>query len=187
MPCDCGPTPAVDIAALVTAAHQQNGDAAIGLDPNAATPATIDLPCGSYYVAGLSSSGALTIAVHGRAALFVDGDVSLGSLRVDFDPMAELDLVVRGNLTSSGDLAGSMPSSLRVWLGGTSLRVASGRSVAAGVWAPSATLLSDGSVTIIGAIAVGSVSASGGVTVRFDPRIGSGGSECGDAPVPPLD
>jgi hypothetical protein len=184
-PCDCG-APTVDAAALARAAASSNDDAAIALDPDtlahAAAP-TLDLPCGQYYLASVSAIGTVMVRVHGHAALFVGGDVTLAAgMTVALDDGAELDLVVAGNLDAEGAAVGGDPApSVRVWLGGGTLRVGGGAAMAAVVYAPAATLVADGALDVSGALFVGSLSAGDDVTVRFDPAVLDGGSECGDA------
>ena len=188
-PCGCD-TPVVDAAALAAAAAHANDDAAIALAPDAlahAAAPTLDLPCGQYYLSSLSASGPVALRVHGKSALFVGGDVTLAAgMQVALDDDAELDLVVAGNLDAEGGgLAGDPAPSLRVWLGGATLRVGSGAVLSAAVYAPAATLVAAGALDVTGAIFVGSVSAGDDVTARFDPALLDGGNECGDPAATP--
>src|SRR6185503_12712441 len=82
-PCALRPDDLVDIAAFVAGHATDNQDAAIGLSPGRLTDyhgaVTLDLPCGIYYVGPIRGDAALTLRVTGRAALLVDGDLSLGA------------------------------------------------------------------------------------------------------------
>lgn len=190
-PCDCT-TPALDVATLVGAAASSNDDATISLASDALTATTaattLDLPCGQYYLSSIGAVATVELRVHGRAALFVRGDVTVGAgLRVTLDAGAELDLVVGGSITARGGTVGATPpSSLRLWIGGGTVRLGSGVGLAAVVYAPAAALVAEGPLTASGALFVGSVSSNDDVTVRFDANVLDGGSECGDAPPAPV-
>ena len=114
--CDCAEDKLVPIAAIVTA-HQapDNDNEAIGLDPAVLESPTsslrLDLPCGNFYFSGIHTSLATTIHVHGRAALYVDGDVvSSDALAFVLDPNAELDLFVSGTLKVSDTFVFGSPN-----------------------------------------------------------------------------
>jgi hypothetical protein len=173
--CGCGGGPALDVAALAHARADANDNAAIGLAATAfarsGAATALDLPCGAYYLSALASNAALTLRVHGRAVLFVDGDVTLGNLQAMLDAGAELDLLVAGSLSVAA-LGASTPSSMRVWVGGSSLRIGSGM-LGALLYAPTAVLSTDGSggLTTMGALFVKGLNVSGDVDVRFDRKI----------------
>jgi hypothetical protein len=189
-PCDCG-TPALDVAALVTAARSANADASIGLDP-ASSATTLDLPCGNYYLSSLSRTSELDIAVHGRAALFIGGDVTLGGgLRVSLDSGATLDLVVAGNFDGSGGIIGTSEGAgggrVRLWLGGSAVRLGGDTALALALYAPRATLSDDGGLGVDGALFVDTVAIAGDLAVRYDNRLAQAAGECNQLPPPPIE
>src|SRR5207253_2964050 len=100
--CDCDAKRLIPITDIVQAHRAPNNDnAAIGLDEavfeSPGKALRLDLPCGRYYFTSIKTSLRLTIHVHGRTALFVEGDVdSSSALAFVLDPDAELDLFVGG-------------------------------------------------------------------------------------------
>ena len=125
-PCDCGAS-FVDIAAALQAASAANDNASAPLRPDqlasVTSPVRIELPCGTFHLAGIDAQASVTLAVHGRALLAVTGDVVLrGEFRVELDPGAELDLLIGGRLSASGGNAfgaAAAPARFRVWIAGT--------------------------------------------------------------------
>ena len=93
--CDCTENKLVPIAAIVQAHRAPNNDnAAIALDEavfeSPGSALRLDLPCGNFYFTSIETSLATTIYVHGRTALYVEGDVhgssSLEWLKLTIDP-----------------------------------------------------------------------------------------------------
>ena len=125
-PCDCSDG-FVDVTGAITRQLIDNGDAAAGFGPdalsNVSTATQLSLGCGTYYLASIGATAApVTLVVHGHALLAVQGSVSLGAgLTVTLDPSAELDLLVGGWFTTSGDTVGApaAPARFRIWIGGT--------------------------------------------------------------------
>ena len=125
--CDC--TDFLPIASMVTAHRPPNNDdATIGLAATAAQGggvAQIDLPCGNYYLSGITASGALTINAHGKTALYIDGNVATSAgLTFHVDPTATLNLFVSGTFSASGALSlgsTSAPASCRAYVAGSSI------------------------------------------------------------------
>ena len=127
-PCACDAADRVNVAGVVAhyAIAANNDDAAIGLDPavfaSAGAPARLDLPCGYYYLDRIAPSGALTIAVHGRTALIVGGNVEAGSsITFTLDPGATLDVFVGGTVSASALLtvgSPAYPAQSRMYVGG---------------------------------------------------------------------
>jgi hypothetical protein len=185
-PCDCA-TPALDVNALVMGASSNNNDASIALDP-AANPTTLDLPCGAYYLSSLSSGGAVDVAVHGRAALFIGGNVTLGGgMRVTLDNDAALDIVIAGSLRVDSGLVGATEGArVRLWLGGDSVQLGGDAALGLALYAPHATLGDDNGLTATGAIFVDSMALGGDLTVRYDGHLLQAASECGDLPSLPV-
>jgi hypothetical protein len=181
-PCGCD-APALDVAAAVAARATPHPGLAPDAFAAATGPASLDLGCGELYTKALETPAGidLELRVHGRAALFVDGDVTLGgSLRVVLDPLAELDLVVAGNLTAqTGAIGAPQAASVRIWIGGSTVRLAAGVSLSAALYAPRAQLVADGSLIANGALFAQAFSVAGDLTVRFDTQLLTGGVSCG--------
>jgi hypothetical protein len=184
-PCDCGAAP--DLAGAIAEHTKVNDNAAIHLSPEALAggQTVLDLPCGAYYLSQIKTPPMqeLELRVHGRAALFVAGDVYLGdSLRVNLDAMAELDLVIGGDLYAPFGIAGGPTSeSVRVWLAGTTLR-AGDPPLRAAIYAPNATVIADDNLSVDGALFAAAISAPGDVGIRYDAEILNAGVSCGAAP-----
>jgi hypothetical protein len=105
----------------------------------------VSLACGRARVADWTAPGDVRLAVSGRAALYVEGDLLLdGGLELRLAPEGgtppELDLVVAGRVTIAGDLRGgdpARPEALRLLLlGDAAVNVAGQVDLAAEVWAP---------------------------------------------------
>jgi hypothetical protein len=185
-PCDCH-AGFVDIAAAIGAAAASKADAAIGLAPtalaSATTPTTISLPCGSFYLSGVDATAAVTIAVHGRALLAVDGDVTVrGGLAVQLDPSAELDLLVRGQLIASGgDALGAAGGAarFRIWIGGTNTIVLDDApAVNAIIHAPAAWVNAASGLPLSGSILARSVSIGAETMLHYDRAVLEAGTVC---------
>jgi hypothetical protein len=127
-PCACATSERIDVAGVVAhyAIPANNDNATVGLDPGVFTspgaPARLDLPCGYYYLDGITSGGALTIAAHGRTALIVGGSIEVGSpITLTLDPGATFDVFVAGTLSASALLtvgSPAYPRQSRVYVGG---------------------------------------------------------------------
>lgn len=175
------------MAALVRTYAEHNDDASVtGWNPGVATNFSdgdsLDVPCGRFHLEGLAGTGAFTIRVHGRAALFVEGSVNVGSLSVVLDPGAELDLFVEGSVTAISTLmlgSSDAPRKVRLYVGGTTLNL-QGASVAAGnVYAPHANLTTGGSGLVLhGSLFVGSVNPNGDLEIHYDRGVTASASEC---------
>jgi hypothetical protein len=191
-PCGCA-TPRLDVPTLVAARSATNDDGAAGLAPDAlagaTTPAAIDLPCGQFFLKSIAAPSPLELRVHGRAALFVGGDVKLAAgLTVTLDPGAELDLLIAGDLAlDAGTLGASVPALMRVWISGAAVDVADGASLSAFVYAPAATLTAARNLTGSGGVFAQALSLPGDVSLHYDPQILLAGVECGAAPERPVE
>ena len=185
-PCDCGAAP--DLIGLINDHAMLNDNPRIHLDPGALTgsQSVLELPCGAFYLSLIKMAPGmeLELRVHGRAALFVAGDVNLGDgLRVELDPMAELDLVVGGDLrASSGAIGGPDAPQVRLWLAGKSVQLGHYAGLSASVYAPHAVVLADGNLDVDGALFAAAVSAPGDVIVHYQAEILNAGASCGAPP-----
>jgi hypothetical protein len=193
-PCNCK-AGQLDLPSVVAARQAHNDDAHLPLRPDAfateSGPTTLELPCGEYYLSSLHTRAGseLELRIHGHVGLFVAGDVSLGAgLRVTLDAQSELDLVVAGNFANQVGMVGApAAASVRLWVGGSTLRLGNGADLSALVHAPNAVLLSDGDLDATGSLFAQSFSIAGDVGVRFDPMVLGGGAECGGAMQAPIE
>ncbi len=127
-PCACKAADRVPVPSIVThySTLANNDNALIGLSAAvfdaSGAPARLDLPCGYYYLNQITSSGALTIAVHGPTALIVGGSIDVASaITFTLDPGATLDVFVGGTVAATALLrVGSMayPAGSRFYVGG---------------------------------------------------------------------
>jgi hypothetical protein len=191
-PCDCSAGQIVDVAAFVARHASNNDNASIGLDAgalgNLAGPSRLELPCGRFYLDRIGGAGALTISVRGRAALFVDGDISLEStLIVEVIPGGELDLFVSGALVAQERFTiGSpdRPARARLYFGTTgSLQISGGALIAANVYAPTAELSASAPIEVFGSLFVRRLNTSADLTIHYDAAILTAAADC-PAPSP---
>jgi hypothetical protein len=186
-PCDCAPGQLLPIAQLVAARASSNDNALIGLSAgalqNPSAAVRLDLPCGRYYVTGMSGSKSITIVAHGHTALFVDGDVQLSNpLSITLDPDATLDVLVAGNFGTSSALAiGSpnYPALSRFYIGGTNgFSISSGADLGAFFYAPYGTVGSSAPLEVYGGVFAGKFHNSGTTAVHYDQAVLGAGDDC---------
>lgn len=193
-PCSC--TPKIPVAAIVAARKSSNDNAAVGLAPDvlakAGHPDRIDLPCGHYYLTGFKLSTAAAIVVHGRTAIYVDGDIEAGgNLAITLDPKSELDLFVSGTIRASSNLrigSTNAPALTRVYVGGTSpLVVSSTLLIAGNLWAGNAKVIWESETEFFGAIFAGDFESKSLLQLHYDRAVVKKGDDCPKAPPPPTD
>ena len=196
-PCDCQPQQLVPIAGIV-AAHRppNNDDASLGLDAAAFAaaaggPRRLDLPCGNYFLTGIAQSEALTIAAHGRTALYIDGDVhSSNALTFAVEPGAELDLFIAGTIDVSDTLiigSPNYPAASRTYVGSPSgLHFSAGSRVGGNVYAAYGLVTWSAGSDIYGSVYAGDFSASSTTTIHYDRAVLVTGAAC-PAPAPTPD
>jgi len=189
-PCDCAGAAAVDVAGAIAAAAAHNDDGAAGLDPGTLA-ASASLPAGTFYVAAIATDADVTLAVHGKAALAVAGDVTWkGAFTVALDAGAELDLFVGGALaTQSNRTFGSTaaPARVRVWTNSAATLVLDGTpTVGALVTAPNATVDAPGGVTLYGSLLAQSFTTENDAIIHWDQAILALPAACGAAPLSPV-
>ncbi len=173
LPCRCDADAGVDVAALVEMHRLSNDNAAIGLDPTAFTNLGADtplkLPCGVFFIDGVTGQGPLTLHATGRAAAFVKGSDT--PLAVLLDPGAELDLFVDGRLSLAPGAFGdpARPRALRVYSTAGTIDL-SHVAFSALLYAPSANLTSSTASEVFGALAVGTITGGWGgrLAVHYD-------------------
>src|SRR5207244_1254607 len=86
----------------------------------------------------------LTIAVHGKTALYVDGNVApKAALAFVLDATATLDLFVAGTVTSSAPVtlgSTTAPGHCRAYVAGSTVTLAAGTVFGCNLYAPSAAV-----------------------------------------------
>lgn len=174
-PCACGDR-ALDIAAIVTHGRAQAQLDNLGVPTGLLTQTTgtdpIELPCGRIAL-DPGSLQPVQLRVHGRTAVYIRGDLSIVSNFVpDFGDMGELDVFIDGSLAIAPNITIGSPTragALRFYVSGPAdLILGEPTSLAAGLYAPNATLYTTGSMQVHGALFVESLYASGDVDLRYD-------------------
>jgi len=179
-PCRCDPQEVTNWSSAIASAAQQNDNASIGLSPSAfiepVGAVATTLPCGRFYVNGISTTQPIQLTIVGRVALLVAGDVlTSGDLRVTLEPGAELDWFIGGRLDAEqalvlGDAA--RPAALRVYVAGAGdLSLRSPESIAANLYAPNADVQLDGKGGFSGSLFAHSISSTKPIGVRYDSAV----------------
>jgi hypothetical protein len=190
--CDCAGkiVPVIDIVA----GHRppNNDNMAIQLDPAVfempGSPLRLDLPCGNYYLTKIVTSTPLTIAAHGRTALYIDGIVDPSApLAFVLDPTAELDVFVAGTISSSQTLvigSPNYPALSRTYVGGVDKLTFSQNVRIAGEFYAASSELVDWSAQndIYGSVFAGNFKSSNTTKIHYDRGVLQAGGSC---PPPP--
>jgi hypothetical protein len=160
-PCDsCGSTQ-INVAQIVDhyASAANNDNAAIGLAPGALTnvrgDARLDLPCGYYYLDGISAKGSVTIYAHGHTALFLGGDVSANVASFTLDSTATFDVFVKGTITTQADLIVGNPNYAalsRTYVAGSGLGLNGEAHISGLLYASNSNIEVQSHLTVYGAI-----------------------------------
>lgn len=187
-PCDCSAETTYDIAGFVRAQRTQNDNAAVQLDPSVLdgfvkSEKQLRLPCGRFYLQSIHGVADLVLEIEGRVALFVGGDVDVtGSIKIELDEGAELDLFIEKGLSITGGLdlgQKQAPSRLRIYVGGNEpIDLVGGSALAANLYAPHAELATTGQLEVFGALFVRRLSLVGALSVHYDRAILQVGAQC---------
>jgi hypothetical protein len=188
-PCRCDPTDILDVSAVVADHAIANHDADIGITAGeldgVSGDATLELPCGRFYLSRIlaSGGGTVTIRATGRTALFIAGDVTLdGNLTVEIAPGAELDLFITGflNLPGTARLGDpARPRALRVYVASAgSIALSGGSTLAGNLYAPDADLATSAPVDVYGAVLLNRWNLSAPVNIHYDRAIEVAGDAC---------
>jgi hypothetical protein len=197
-PCDCQPQQLIPIVDIVAAHRPPNNDnAVINLDPAVFTahggPRRLDLPCGSYYLSKIDQSMAVTIAAHGRTALFIDGDVhNSDALTFALDPGAELDIFIAGTIDSSDKLtigSPNYPALSRTYVGSTTgLSLSAGSRIGGNLYAAYGLVNWSAGSDLYGSVFAGDFTASASTIIHYDRATLGAGDACTPPPsTPPPD
>lgn len=178
-PCRCEEGSVVDWSTLIETASAQNDNSKIGLTPRAliapAQATSVTLPCGRYYVDGMTGSSDIHLQIEGRVALFVAGDVlSTGQLRVTFGAGAELDWFVGGRLdferaAQVGDA--ERPAALRVYVAGEGRLSVPNQFVFGNLYAPRSDVALLGDADFHGSLFGRSVTSPKSIIVHYDTAV----------------
>jgi hypothetical protein len=196
-PCDCQPQQLIPIVDIV-AAHRapNNDDALLNLDPavfeTTGAPHRLDLPCGNYYLTKIDQSQGLTIAAHGRTALYIDGDVhNSDALTFALDPGAELDIFIAGTIDSSDKLtigSPSYPALSRTYVGSPNgLRLSAGSRIGGNLYAAYGLVNWSAGSDLYGSIYAGDFAASAATVIHYDRAVLGTGDVCKPPGNPPPD
>jgi cytoskeletal protein CcmA (bactofilin family) len=185
-PCDCGDR--LDIAGIVAAGVAAADD---GFDRDALSSITgpnqtVEIPCGRFDVSNINVRGGLTLRVHGRTALFIDGSLTVsGSLGVDLGDTGELDIFVAGSLTIMGNAtfgSSSRPAAVRIYVA-ENVELAGGSELAGNLYAPNAHVNPQGTYEVYGSLFANTIQAAGDLIVHYDRAVLRVDEEC-DTPTP---
>jgi hypothetical protein len=197
-PCDCAPSQLIDIAGIVADGQLHNDNALIRLDPatfeNAPGPRRLDLACGRYYLTRITPRYTTTIAVHGRTAIFIGGniDTQQANLEIAIDPTAELDLFIGGTIVNASGLRMGnieVPAQFRVYIAGSPVDFTAPSTTAGNFYLPYSDFTSPSALDLYGSIFAKSFTGQG--HVHYDRGVLNAGAICegarppGDAGTPP--
>jgi formylglycine-generating enzyme required for sulfatase activity len=163
------------------------------------TASRVDFPCGFYYFNSISG-GSLTIVAHGNTAIFVGGNITLtGTLTVQVDPSARLDIFVAGDVTMGTANLGSQlfPSQLRFYVAQSCATVGncasngcssdwsvglSGGFSGADIYAPNGGVCAQSHMDFFGAIFANKFQSGGSINFHYDKAATQESASC---PPPP--
>ncbi|MBI5509768.1 MAG: hypothetical protein HY903_13520 [Deltaproteobacteria bacterium] len=195
--CDCAPAKLIDVVGIVQAHATNNNNADITLASTLmsglSNDVRLDLPCGMYYLTEITASNNTTVSiiVHGRAAIFVGGNIDVPKiLNITLTDSAELDVFVAGTVSNNGTVyTGSplYPSRVRFYVGGNNLACPNGGGCsisltkifgAANMYAPYGRVYMPQDFTLYGSIFAGRADIVQNATFHFDTAIASANSTC---------
>jgi hypothetical protein len=170
-PCECAKL--LDVPGIVQAFAGANDDTVLGIAPSALSspgPHDVTLACGRYYFDTMA--GDVTVHLLGRTAVFIGGDVTVGSLKLDLSSDAEVDIFVAKNVHLDGTLSSNAPAArVRVYIGGDSVTVTGFVGMRGNVYAPNAVMLMASSFQMTGSILAKQLQFSGDFTIHYDEAI----------------
>ncbi len=192
-PCACQPNQLLAIKPIVKDArtNNHNADTSPPLGKNDLAviigDVTVPLPCGRYYVNSVGGAGNLTLEVHGRTALFVDGEFNLvGNLNLDLGTDGELDVFVSGNFRLTGNQhfgEVTRPAAVRFYVAGAqSVTITGNTGFVGNLYAPNATVIATGNTHVYGSIFAGDFIAMGNTSVHYDRDVLTAGEDCEEDP-----
>ena len=186
-PCACAPGELLDVPGIVSDGLERNDNARIGLALDAldtgSPPAELTLSCGRFALRAISGAAPVTIRIEGPAALFVDGDVELGSdFVLELAAGATLDWFVRGSLTlARGARLGDAlrPGALRLYTTAPfELSLPGTDEISMNLYAPASEISVGSAGNLYGALFAGSVSSSGTLLIDYDVAVLQSNQAC---------
>jgi hypothetical protein len=177
-PCDCK-TPALDSAGVVSFLEKTNDNALSSISATELTefhnPKTLELPCGRYYFDKVSGSATLTFKLKGRTVIAIGRELAMsGAFNFEFEPGAELDLFVGGDVKFSGSAAfGDLkkPARIRMYVAGKQVGFTGGMRLGGNIYAPHATMTASGNIEISGALFANDFGFTGETRIHYDEAI----------------
>jgi len=186
-PCACDPTDLLDVAGYVEAHRNANHNEDIGLDPTLLDDftgeASLDLPCGLFFLDRIRGDGDLTITVDGRTALFVAQGIDLqAGMTVVVEPGGELDLFVSGNVVAWDAVtlgSAETPAKVRFYVGGAgSLSFSAPGTFGGNLYAPLVNVALSGGADVYGSMFVNRVASSAPLQVHYDRNVLDASDDC---------
>jgi hypothetical protein len=183
----------IDVASFVTArvtnaGGTNNDNKSINLSAtlfsSGSGPSRLDLPCGSYYLDGITRDA--IIYAHGHTALYVGTKgITAGNVTFSLDPTATFDIFVNGPISNSGSftLGGQQyPALTRMYVAGTgALTFSSSANIYGNLYDAGHIGLQSGT-TVYGALYAGSLDGTADLIIHFDRDVVVQGATC---PPPP--
>ena len=185
-PCNCEEDDLVPVNALVADREFNNDNALIGLESDAMMDSSyqrLDLPCGNYYLDGVSGGGDVVIVAHGRTALFIDGDIDPSHITMLASPEAELDVFVNGSINAGGLIFGSpdYPAVTRLYVGGDAdnrLQITSNVRIGGFIYSYPGRIQIMDDVEIYGGLFGNQVHLTQPLTIHYDRQVQRSGDIC---------
>jgi hypothetical protein len=186
-PCEYCPsqTPGpIDVASFVTAHVTNNDNMTIKLSAtlfsSGTGPSRLDLPCGNYYLDGITRNA--TIVAHGHTALYVGkGGITADTVNFTLDPTATFDIFVNGTITNGGSFtlgAQNYPALTRMYVAGTgTLTISSAANIFGNLYDAGHIGLSS-TTTVFGALYAGSLDGMAELTIHYDRQVVVQGVTC---------
>ena len=184
----CGAADRIPVSEIVDRhTGADNDNSAVGLSPDAMDGVddgqVLELPCGEYYLSKMNIDDTATIRVTGRTALYIGGDVEVGSnLTIKPAANAELDVFIDGNVTIDdrvelGDAA--YPASTRFYVGGDKgWDFGSQARMAGYIYAVPGGIVADDGIELYGGMYTQNLDAGSDVDIHYDRAILGAGKNC---------
>lgn len=190
-PCPCNLGETVRIDQLVEQAATTNDNVAHSIQPDVLASvqgsAELVLPCGRFYLSEIAGSGIVVIRAKGMTALFVEGSIALaGELQIDVAPGAELDVFVRGNVSTLAPMTLSTeqrPAATRLFVAGSDdINLYS--PFIGNLYAPNGRVMALGALTVYGSIFARAFLGATYASFIYDRAVYEAGRNCMAEPMP---
>jgi hypothetical protein len=179
----------IDVASFVNArvtnaGGTNNDNASIKLSDtlfsSGTGPSRLDLPCGNYYLDGITRDA--IIYAHGHTALYVGAKgITAGNVTFSLDPTATFDIFVAGTVSNSGSFIlgeQNYPALTRMYVAGTgTLTFSSSANIFGNLYDAGHIGLQSGT-TVFGSLYAGSLDGTADLTIHFDRDVVVQGVTC---------